>query len=68
MARLYKDENGMYYRFAGDVEAKGLTEVPTASTEPSQKPSVEDGKPTSRSKRGKGKAKVSTDTAPQKGE
>ena len=61
MGKLYKDANGMYYRFAGDVEVEGLTEVPTASTEPS--PSVENGKPTSRSKRSKGK-KVSTDTAP----
>ena len=58
MGKLYKDANGMYYRFAGDVEVEGLTEVPTASTEPSPKP-----KPT-KAKAKKGKAKVSTDTAP----
>ena len=35
MARLYKDANGMYYRFAGDVTVEGLTEVPSAVAEPS---------------------------------
>ena len=35
MSKLYKDENGMYYRFAGDVAVEGLTEVPSAVTEPS---------------------------------
>lgn len=35
MSKLYKDENGMYYRFAGDVVPEGLTEVVSGATEPS---------------------------------
>lgn len=33
MSRLYKDANGMYYRFAGNVAPTGLTLV--GGTEPS---------------------------------
>lgn len=35
MSKLYKDENGMYYRFAGDAAPEGLTEVVSGAAEPS---------------------------------
>lgn len=41
MSKLYKDENGMYYRFAGDVVPEGLTEVVSGAAEPSPKPKTE---------------------------
>ena len=55
--KLYKDENGMYYRFAGDVVPEGLTLVePAGATEPKTSPKK------------KSKGKTQKAQAPQKGE
>ena len=56
--KLYKDEHGRYYRFAGDVVPEGLTLVePAGAAEPET---------TSPKKKSKGKTQKAQ--APQKGE
>ena len=55
--KLYKDEHGRYYRFAGDVVPEGLTLVePDGAAEPKTSPKK------------KSKGKTQKAQSPQKGE